>query len=131
MSDSLQEAFPLVNPGAEPFGHRILVQLRSVKLKTTGGIYLPNEAREAERWNTVVAKVIAVGPLAYRDRTTMKPWPEGQWVQEGDYVRVPKHGGDRWLVENGDGDDAMFAIFNDHEVIARIVGDPLSMKVFI
>lgn len=128
---SLKEAFPEVESGAEPFGHRIVVQLRSVKKRSAGGIHLPSEAREAEKWNTVVAKVIKVGPVAFHDRETMQPWPEGVWAQPGDFVRVPKYGGDRWEVEVENGDDALFAIFNDHELIAKIHGDPLAMKVFI
>ena len=90
-------AFPSVEPGAKPLGGRILVQLRRTKKKTTGsGIILVEETKEAEKWNNMVAKVIAIGPLAFKNRDTMESWPEGSWVVAGDYIRVPKWGGDRW-----------------------------------
>ena len=52
----------------------------------------------------------------------------------GDYIRVPKWGGDRWEVPvpgEPDEDKALFMVLNDHEVIAKVTGDPLAMKAFI
>ena len=84
-------AFPSVDPGAKPLGGRILVQLRRTKRKTTdAGIILVEETKETEKWNNMVAKVVEIGPLAFRHRDTMQPWPEGSWCNEGDYIRVPK-----------------------------------------
>ncbi|NBO55067.1 MAG: hypothetical protein EBU84_10860 [Actinobacteria bacterium] len=106
-------AFPAVDPGAKPLGARILVQLRR---------------------QNMVAKVVAVGPLAFKKRDTMEPWPEGSWCEVGDFIRVPKWGGDRWEVavtDQPDEDPALFAVFNDHEVIAKVTGDPLSMRAFV
>ena len=129
-------AFPVVDPGAKPLGGRILVQLRRTKQKTTGaGIILVEETKETEKWNNMVAKVLLIGPLAFKNRDTMQPWPEGSWCDVGDYIRVPKWGGDRWEVKIPDEDDfedpAMFMILNDHEVIATVTGDPLAMKAFL
>ena len=131
----LQEAFPAVDPGALPVGGRILVQWRAVQEKVTAsGIYIPEETKETEKWNTQVAKVIAIGPLAFKKRDTMEPWPEGNWIEVGDYVRLPKWGGDRWEVpyktDKAEG-NALFSIFNDHEVIAKVTGDPLKVKAFL
>ena len=129
-------AFPSVDPGAKPLGGRILVQLRRTKRKTTdAGIILVEETKETEKWNNMVAKVVEIGPLAFRHRDTMQPWPEGSWCNEGDYIRVPKWGGDRWEVpvpgEDRLEEKALFAIFNDHEVIAKVTCDPLEMKAFV
>jgi hypothetical protein len=47
---------------------------------------------------------------------------------------MPKWGGDRWEVVYGDkalGQVALFSIFNDHEVIAKVTGDPLEVKAFL
>ena len=82
----------------------------------------------------MVAKVIAVGPLAFKKRDTMEPWPEGSWCEVGDYIRVPKWGGDRWEVavpDQPDEDPALFAVFNDHEVITKVTCDPLTMRAFV
>ena len=129
-------AFPSVDPGAKPLGGRVLVQLRRTKRKaTSAGIILVEETKETEKWNNMVAKVIALGPLAFRNRDTMELWPEGTWCSEGNYIRVPKWGGDRWEVKVQGDDDfedpALFMILNDHEVIAVLTGDPLAVKAFI
>ena len=132
----LREAFPAVDPGATPLGARILVQLRRTKKTvTSAGIVLVQETKETEKWQNMVAKVIAIGPLAFKKRDTMEPWPEGSWCEVGDYLRVPKWGGDRWEVpvpgEDDTEDPALFMVLNDHEVIAKLTGDPLAMKAFI
>jgi co-chaperonin GroES (HSP10) len=129
-------AFPSVDPGAKPLGGRILVQLRRTKKKaTSAGIILVEETKEAEKHQNMVGKVIAIGPLAFKHRDTMQSWPEGSWCSPGDFIRVPKWGGDRWEVRVPGDDDfedpALFMVLNDHEVIAQITGDPLAMKAFV
>jgi co-chaperonin GroES (HSP10) len=132
---ALQEAFPAVDAGAVPVGGRILVQWRQAKKTvTSSGIVLVEETKETEKWNNQVAKVIGIGPLAFKKRDSLEPWPEGNWIEVGDYVRMPKWGGDRWEVVYGDkalGQVALFSIFNDHEVIAKVTGDPLEVKAFL
>jgi len=135
-SADLREAFPAVDPGAKPLGARVLVQLRRTKKTVTSmGIVLVSETKETEKWQNMVAKVIEIGPLAFKKRDTMEPWPEGSWCEVGDYIRVPKWGGDRWEVpvpgEEKEEDPALFMVLNDHEIIAKLTGDPLAMKAFI
>lgn len=130
-NDALAEAFPEVDAGVTPYGSRVLVQIRTPKVKSAGGIYLGNETRETEKWNTQVAKVIAIGPLAFRNRNTQQLWPEGKWCGPGEFVRVPKYGGDRWTVPIRQDEEAMFVIFNDLDIIGRVTGDPLAIKAFI
>ena len=129
-------AFPSVEPGAKPLGARILVQLRrSKKRMTSSGIILAHETRDTERAQNMVALVVEIGPLAFKHRETRLPWPEGSWCEVGDYIRVPKWGGDRWEIAHpGDAIDEekpTFAVLNDHEVIAKLTGDPLEMKAFV
>jgi len=127
----LQEAFPVVDPGAIPLGARVLVQLRKAKRQLKSGILLPEETRDTERAQNPVAKVVALGPLAFKKRDTMEPWVEGIWCDVGDYLRVPKWTGDRWLVPHGDDEKVEFMVLNDHEVIAKITGDPLEVRAFV
>ena len=135
-ASDLRDAFPAVDAGAKPLGARVLVQLRRTKKTTTAsGIILVEETRETEKWQNMVAKVIELGPIAFKKRDTMEPWVEGIWCEVGDYIRVPKWGGDRWEVtlpdaEKGD-DPVLFMVLNDHEVIAKITGNPLAVKAFI
>jgi co-chaperonin GroES (HSP10) len=133
---TLEEAFPVVDPLMAPYGARVLVQLRAVKERVTeAGLLLPEEVKETEKWNTMIGKVIAIGPLAFCNRDTQQPWPEGSWAQVGDFVRVPKWGGDRWEIDFKDEKDAngkaLFTFFNDHELIGKVTGDPRSIKAFI
>lgn len=132
---ALAQAFPEVNPGARPYGDRVLVQLRNVKRVSDGGILLPEETRDQDKWMTSVGKVLACGPLAFKDRTTLEPWPEGTWAKPGDYVRVPKHGGDRWEFPIDPTDPsselARFVIYRDRELIGEITGDPLSFRDYV
>ena len=115
--NALAEAFPAVDAGIQPFGSRVLVQIRTPKRKTSGGIILDIGSRDTEKWNTQVAKVLSVGPLAFKNRNDMKPWPEGDWCKEGDFIRVAKYGGDRWEVPMENGESAMFVIFNDLAIL--------------
>jgi co-chaperonin GroES (HSP10) len=129
--NAIAEAFPAVSAGIQPFGSRILVQIRSPKQRTQSGIILDSGTKDTEKWNTQVAKVISVGPLAFKNRNTMESWPEGSWCKEGQYVRVGKYGGDRWEVILPNGDSALFVIFNDLDIIGNVTGDPLSIRAFI
>tara|TARA_R100000935_G_scaffold43810_1_gene66268 strand:- start:930 stop:1349 length:420 start_codon:yes stop_codon:yes gene_type:complete len=132
--NTLAEAFPDVCSGIQPFGSRVLVQIRTAKNKTAGGILLTTDTTDTEKWNTQVAKVITVGPLAFKNRNTMESWPEGNWCKEGEFVRVAKYGGDRWEVPIPDalhGEAAMFVIFNDLDILGSVIGDPLKVKAFI
>jgi co-chaperonin GroES (HSP10) len=128
---SLAEAFPEADPGVQPFGSRVLVQIRNPKQKTASGIILDVGTVETEKWNTQSAKVIGIGPLAFKNRNTMDSWPEGNWCQGGDFVRVPKYGGDRWEIDLGDAGSALFVIFNDLDIIGKVTTDPRKMRAFI
>ena len=129
--DALAEAFPVAEPGIQPFGSRVLVQIRSPKQKTASGIIIDRGSKDTEKWNTQVGKILAVGPLAFKNRNTMESWPEGSWCKEGDYVRVAKYGGDRWEVALADGESALYVIFNDLDIIGQVIGDPLLIRAFI
>ncbi len=129
--NALKEAFPAVDAGIQPFGSRVLVQIRNPKQTTASGIIIDAGSKDTEKWNTQVAKVIALGPLAFKNRNSMEPWPEGAWCQPGDFVRVAKYGGDRWEVPYAQHETALFVIFNDLDIIGRVTGDPLAIRAFI
>ena len=131
-SPELQEAFPKVDCGQQPLGNRVIVQIRRVKKVSAGKIILVADTKETEKWNTTVARLVKLGPLAFKNRNTAESWPEGAWVEVGDFVRVPRWGGDRWEVAiEGEEDPALFVVFNDHELITKVIGDPLKIKAFI
>ena len=128
---TLEMAFPSADPGIVPFGSYVLVQIRNPMTTTKSGLILQSDTRDTEKWNTQVAKVISIGPLAFKNRNTMEPWPEGSWCQPGDFIRVAKYGGDRWEVPISKEESAMFVIFKDTDLIGKVTGDPLAIRAFI
>ena len=130
--DGMDYAFPNVDPMITPFGSRVLVQIRRTPSKI-GNIHIADETRDTQKWNTQVAKVVSLGALAFKDRKTQQTWPEGAWAEPGEFVRVPKYGGDRWEVPvPGSPDEpALFVIFNDLDLVGLITGDPLAIKAYV
>lgn len=142
--EDLIKAFPDVDPGFAPFGSRLVVQLRSPKTITSGGIELPSEAIETEMWNTQIAKVRAIGPVAFCNRNTLEKWPEGDWCQVGDYIRIPKYNQDKWFIETQGKfvnpftktehdckEYVLFMLINDLDILAKKLGNPLEVKAYI
>lgn len=129
--EDLQQAFPEVDPGVKPLGSRILIQIRSPETRSKGGIILTDSDKDTQYWNTTVAKVVAVGPLAFKNRNTQESWPEGDWCKPGEFVRAPRYGGDRWKHTDASGKTGYFCLINDLDVLAAITTDPLQIRAFI
>lgn len=131
---SEEECFPKIDTGLEVAGDRVLVQLRREKSTSKGGIILVDETRQTLRFNETVAKVVQIGPLAYRSPEDLTPWPEGPWCSEGDLVRTIKYGGDRFVVQPDDeGAAVVFITLQAREIISRIKSFEYAqkMKAFI
>lgn len=141
---TLDEAFPEVDPGTEPFGSLVLLQIKAAAVKTAAGLHIVQNTIETEADNTRVAKVIARGPLAFHSRDTGQPWPEGSWAKPGDFVRIGLYGGDRWKVlhdtvdirgrdgrvERTEKVYAEFALLEDLALKGR-VKDPLATLAYV
>ena len=93
--DSIHEAWPDIEPFCDPLGSLLLVQMRLPPLKLSGAFEVSHEDRMTERDNCQIGKVIAIGPLAFRNRETAELWPEGAWCAVGDFIIVPKYQGER------------------------------------
>jgi co-chaperonin GroES (HSP10) len=87
------------------------------KEKTEGGLIMPDQVREREALATVVAYVLRVGPLAYRDPNKFGDNPE-PWCAEGQWVCIGRYAGSRFRIDGGE-----VRIINDDEVIAKLA-DP-------
>lgn len=117
VNKSLKERLP------QPTGWRILVMPYQGKATTDGGIVLPDEVVRREQLATVVAYVLRVGPLAYKDPA--KFGEEGEpWCKEGDWVCIGRYSGSRFKIDGGE-----IRIINDDEVIATILepGDVMNV----
>lgn len=131
---SEEECFPSIDPGIEVAGDRVLVQLRREKTTSKGGIILVDETKATLRFNETVAKVIQIGPLAYKSPDNLEPWPEGPWCKVGDLVRTIKYGGDRFVIQPDDeGAPVVFITIQAREIISRIrdFAAAQKMKAFV
>ncbi len=127
---SEEECFPVIDHGVDVAGDRVLVQLRRQKVKSKGGIIFVDETQQTLKFNETVAKVVQVGPLAYKSPDTLEPWIEGAWCKEGDLVRTIKYGGDRFVVDPGDdGGSVVFITLQAREIISRIKSFEYAQKM--
>jgi co-chaperonin GroES (HSP10) len=109
--------FPKVPCPAKPCGPQVIVQLRTVRKKSAGGIVLVDETREFNNGNTQIGQLVKVGQISFRDRNSGDLWKEGAWAEVGDIVVVPRYGGFRVEIPvPGTDDKAIFALFNDLEI---------------
>ena len=83
--------------------------------KTHGGLYIPDEIRDREAIATVVAYVLKIGPLAYKDPNKFGTDSE-PWCKEGQWVCIGRYSGSRFKIDGGE-----VRIINDDEVIATIL----------
>lgn len=106
---------PLLERLPQPTGWRILVMPYQGKAKTASGLYIPDEIRERESVATVVAYVMKLGPLAYKDPGKFGSNSE-PWCKEGQWVCIGRYSGSRFKIDGGE-----VRIINDDEVIATIL----------
>lgn len=133
LAESLENAFPDVDPGVKPLGQGVLVQIKNNAVRTNAGLILDQSSAQTEFDNTQVAKVIALGPVAYCNRETLKVWPEGHWCKVGDYVRIPLHTQAQrsWsLPVPGKDFRTTFTIIDDLQVVG-IQADPFYIRAFL
>ena len=115
------EHFPDVECGVVPCGPKIVVQLRTVKEATASGILLAPATKEFNNGNTQLARVVKVGGIAFRDRSSGDTWKEGAWAEVGDLVIIPRWGGFRFEVPiPGAKESAIFAVFDDTNIQMRV-----------
>jgi len=111
----------LIDRLPQPSGWRLLVMPFQGVAKTAGGLHIPDEVRDREALATVVAYVLRLGPLAYRDAD--KFGPDGEpWCKQGQWVCIGRYAGSRFKIDGGE-----VRIINDDEVIGTIL-DPQDIK---
>ena len=99
----------------QPTGWRLLVMPYKGSTKTQGGIHIPDEVRDREAVATVVAYVLRLGPLAYKDPDKFGP-EAAPWCEQGQWVCIGRYSGSRFKIDGGE-----VRIINDDEVIATLI----------
>lgn len=60
--------------GIRPMEYNVLVLPLDVEEKTTGGIFLPDEVREKEKFGRMEGTLVAKSPMAF----AFDEWPDGE-----------------------------------------------------
>lgn len=102
--------------GVIPTGYRVLVEIPQKDEKTAGGIYLPEVVKKQEEIASLCARVLELGPLAYKDPDKFGPDLE-PWCQPGDYIIMAAYSGTRIKVP---GRLTEYRLINDDSVCAVV-----------
>jgi len=106
-----------------PAGYRILVGRLKVDDTSQGGIIMTSEYNRAKENNTSLAKVLAVGNLAFKSNTFKETdhenAPPVPWCKVGDIILVSRYTG--LDVEVTDGEEVeTLKILNDDECLGLV-----------
>jgi len=99
----------------DPKGYRLLIAIPEVSQKTEGGLYIPDERRNAEETASLIGYVLKVGSEAYADQGR---FPSGPWCKKGDFVIFRSYSGTRFKVMGKE-----FRLIND-DTVEAVVEDP-------
>ena len=94
----------------EPEGVKVLIEPQIVKEQTSGGIFLPQTARDQEQYAVIKGKVLAIGPAASVE------FDSGE-LKVGDEVIFAKYGG---MVVRDEDAGTDFRVVNDEDIIAKV-----------
>lgn len=94
----------------KPVGWQLLLALPEIKQKSSGGVFLPDAAKETEKIASVTAKVVDMGADAYQDTSK---FPGGPWCKIGDYVVIPRYAGTRIKIKGVE-----MRLLNDADILA-------------
>lgn len=101
-----------INGVMQPAGYKILVFIppKSITFSKDGRVEMTEQRRSLEETASVVAQVVALGPLAYQDE---KRFPSGAWCQPGDFILMRQYSGTRF---SRDGYPYEYRLINDDTV---------------
>lgn len=100
--------------GWQALDYKVIIKKDKVEEVTSGGIYVPTEAKDQEEWNVQTGVIVSHGELAFTDGRrasgeliswAIKPKP-------GDRVVTKEFAGLRFIGDDGE----PYMIFNDKEI---------------
>jgi chaperonin GroES len=103
--------------GIQPLDLRVLVLPDPVEERSAGGILLPEQHKEREKFATVKGTLIAVGENAWEEAAARS----ASFIPPvaGDRVVIAKYGG--IMLTGDDGKD--YRLLNDEDVIGLLIGE--------
>ena len=103
----------------EPKGYKLLISPVEVDEKTEGGLYMPDQIRDAEGLASIIAFVGSMGADAYKDK---EKFQNGAYCKEGDFVIFRSYSGTRFKIHSQE-----FRLIND-DTVEAVVDDPRGYK---
>ena len=103
----------------DPVGYNMLVALPTMAERSAGGIIIPNVVNDRERAAAVIGKILAQGPLCYKDP---KRFPDGKsWCEVGDMVLFSRYAGMRFKSKDLDsGDMVEYRMLSDDQIVGTV-----------
>lgn len=107
-----------------PCGPRLVVIVPKIEAKTASGLYIPETRVAEEELATTIVYVAAISQDAYLDQDE---YPNGAWVEEGDWVLIGKYNGTRFFVTDEDGVEWQCRTISEKSVL-NVVPEPNAIK---
>jgi co-chaperonin GroES (HSP10) len=99
----------------QPFGSYVIVRPKDLTKKSKGGIIIHVADEERARGATTEGRVVAIGPLAFKDEMN----PSGQeWYKVGDRVIFVKYGG-KFITY----DEELYIVFRYEDIMCKLDED--------
>ena len=103
----------------QPKGYKLLISPVEVDEKTEGGLYMPDQIRDAEGIASIIGFVVSMGSDAYKDKDK---FPNGAYCKVGDFVIFRSYSGTRFKIHTQE-----FRLIND-DTVEAVVDDPRGYK---
>lgn len=111
----------------QPKYWRVLVMQLEPKQQTAAGIYLPDQAKDAEGYFGYIGKIVAMGGGAFaHPRLADEP----AHPKVGDYVMYAHHSGMKVEYKRPGGGTVTLRFINDDNVLG-VVTDPAAFKIYV
>lgn len=105
----------MTNPsGIQPTEYKVLVDPKPVEVKTKGGIILPDQTAESEKYAALEGRIVALSHLAFTYATS-EEWGDKK-PKPGQQILHAKYAGVR--VKGKDGHE--YLLINDKDCVATI-----------
>jgi len=112
LSNMLDARFPKIDPGIIPLGGQVVLQIALVPdTILSSGIILTSDVQQNEQYARKSAKVIAMGPVAFKSKLTGELWTgmsddetSDYNINLNDYVISPHVAGSRYQLKLDEND---------------------------
>jgi len=117
----------------KPVGWRMLIEPIRVEERTKGGLYLPDQAKQAKEYLRYIGYVRAQGELCYRHHKFADPATGllgAPWCAVGQWIVFNQHEGQEVQVRGPNGKPIKLRLINDDAVLA-VAPNPEALLIYV